>query len=351
MAGGMTQNTPMPHKLILDIDPGLDDALALVFAHGHRSLELQAVTTSFGRVALPQATRNALRLSALLGLEDLPVCEGVVTPTRKGEWLPDPGLHGQDGLGDWTGVEAPDGGRLTEAPLTRGVDDRSAARCIVQMAMAHPGEISLLCGGPLSNLTQALRLEPRLPQLLKQVVVAGGCLDAPGDVSPGAEFNLWSDPHAADTVLGAGFQLTLLGLNVSRAAPLPLDWLESWAAQNASSPLRQLLWHAARHQSQVQAEEAGLAQGAPRPAIAIPGLLGLVWLLHPDGFRVVAGSARVAHDGLAEGQLLLDRHADLGLPPYPHPGWGSDQPPVQAAVHLDAPACLDLVRQTLAPLG
>lgn len=349
----MAQNTPMPHKLILDIDPGLDDALALVFAHAHRSFDLQAVTTSFGRVALPQATRNALRLSVLLGREDLPICEGVVTPTRKGEWLPDPGLHGQDGLGDWTGPQAPDGGRPAEAPLTRGVDDRSAARCIVQMAMAHPGEISLLCGGPLSNLAQALRLEPRLPKLLKQVVVAGGCLDAPGDVSPGAEFNLWSDPHAADDVLEAGFALTLLGLNVSRAAPLPMDWIEHWAAQGAAHPLKQLLLHAARHQSQVQAEEAGQAVSAtsPRPAIAIPSVLGLVWLLQADGFRVVSGPARVAHDGLAEGQLLLDRHTDLGLPPYPHPGWNTDQPAVQAAFHLDAPACLNLVRQTLATLS
>ncbi|WP_165493200.1 nucleoside hydrolase [Hylemonella gracilis] len=332
----------MPHKLILDIDPGLDDALALVFAHAHRGFELQAITTSFGRVALPQATRNALRLSVLLGREDLPVCEGVVTPTRKGEWLPDPGLHGQDGLGDWTG----------DAPLRRGTDPRSAARGIVQMAMAHPGEISLLCGGPLSNLAQALRLEPRLPQLLKQVVVAGGCLDAPGDVSPGAEFNLWSDPHAADVVLGAGFALTLLGLNVSRAAPLPLAWLEHWAAQDGASQLRQLLWHAARHQSRVQAEESGLVASASAlpPAIATPGVLALVWMVQPELFRLVSGPARVAYDGLAEGQLLLDRHADLGLPPYPHPGWSTDQHAVQAVVHLDAPACLDLVQQTLAPL-
>ncbi|EYC51178.1 nucleoside hydrolase [Hylemonella gracilis str. Niagara R] len=331
----------MSHKLILDIDPGLDDALALAFAHAHRGLALQAITTSFGRVALPQATRNALRLCALLGRDELPVCEGVVTPTRKGEWLPDPGLHGQDGLGDWTG----------DGPLQRGTDPRSAARCIVQLALAHPGEITLMCGGPLSNLVQALRLEPRLPQLLKQVVVAGGCLDAPGDVSPGAEFNLWSDPHAADAVLGAGFQLTVLGLNVSRTAPLPLDWLEHWAAQEPSNPMRQLLWHAARHQSQVQAEEAGLAEGAVRPAIAIAGVLGLVWLLHTELFRLVHGPARVAHDGLAEGQLLLDRHADLGLPPYPQPGWGTDQPAVRAAIHLDAAACLDLVQQTLAPLS
>jgi purine nucleosidase len=330
----------MPHKLILDIDPGLDDALTLAYAHAHREFELLAITTSFGRVALPQATRNALRLCALLGQTALPVCEGVVTPTRKGEWLPDPGLHGQDGLGDWTG----------DGPLERGTESQSAARCLVQTAMAHPGEVTLLCCGPLSNLAQALRLEPRLPQLLKQVIVAGGSLDAPGDVSPVAEFNLWSDPHAADTVLGAGFQLTLLGLNVSRAAPMPLDWLEDWAAQDASSPLRQLLSHAAHRQSQVQAEEAGPALQAPRPAIAMPGVLGLVWLLQPELFRLVRGPARVAYDGLAEGQLLLDRHADLGLPPYPQPGWPADQTPVQAAVHLDAPACLELVQRTLAPL-
>ncbi len=344
----MAHNPPMPHKLILDIDPGLDDALAMVFACAHPELDLLAVSTSFGRVALPQATRNALRLSVLLGRETLPVCEGVVTPTRKGEWLPDPGLYGQDGLGDWP----------HHAPLQRGVDEHSAARGIVERALAQPGEITLLCSGPLSNLAQALRLEPRLPSLLKNVIVAGGSLDAPGDVSPGAELNLWSDPHAADTVLSAGFALTLIGLNASRAAPLPLAWLEGWAGtgEGGAHPLKQLLLHAARHQSRVQAEEAGhaaLTQNAPEtfPALPLPGVLGLLWLLRADLFRTVGGPARVAHDGLAEGQLLLDRHAALGLPPYPHPGWDAAQTPVQAAMHVDAPACLELFQRTLERQG
>lgn len=319
----------MGHKILLDCDPGADDALALYFALAHPELDLLAVTTTYGRVPLAQATRNALLLCALAGRTDMPVCSGVPTPTRKVMGLHDPLSHGSDGLGD-----LPD--RDVEV---HGADERSAARCIVELARAHPGQLSLVCAGPLGNVAQALRLEPHLPELLSQLVVAGGSIAAPGEVSPVAELNFWLDPHAADQVLTAGFPLTLLGLDVSQAAPIPQAWVEELAAHRPHPALAALA-HAVRVQALARAaDESGV------PACPSGGLLGLFWLLQPSLFQTTAGRVRVVTDGLAEGQSIMDRQEQLA---YAQPGWESELPKIEAALSFEAQAGLELVRRTLA---
>lgn len=326
----MPHNAPtMGHKILLDCDPGADDALALYFALAHPELELLAVTTTYGRVPLAQATRNALLLCTLAGRADMPVCSGVPTPTRKVMGLHDPLSHGSDGLGDLPEQLTP----------VHGADERSAARCIVELARAHPGQLALVCAGPLGNVAQALRLEPHLPELLGRLVVAGGSIAAPGEVSPVAELNFWLDPHAADQVLTAGFQLTMLGLDVSQTAPVPLAWLEAWAKQRPHPALAALA-HAVRVQATARASyEAG------EPACPCGGLLGLLHLLQPGLFQTTAGRVRVVPDGLAEGQSIMDRREQLA---YAQPGWESELPRIQAALGVDAAAALELVRRTLA---
>lgn len=318
----------MGHKILLDCDPGADDALALYFALAHPELDLLAVTTTYGRVPLAQATRNALLLCALAGRTELPVCSGVPTPTRKVMGLHDPLSHGSDGLGD-----------LPEQ-MTRvhGADERSAARCIVELARAHPGQLSLVCAGPLGNVAQALRLEPHLPELLGQLVVSGGSIAAPGEVSPVAELNFWLDPHAADQVLTAGFPLTLLGLDVSRPAPVPLAWVEELAARRPH-PALAVLAHAVRVQALARAADEGGA-----PACPSGGLLGLLYLLQPSLFQTTAGRVRVVTEGLAEGQSIMDRHEQLA---YAQPGWESELPKIEAALSFEARTGLELVRRTL----
>lgn len=318
----------MPLKIVFDCDPGADDALALYFALAHPALELLALTTTYGRVPLAQATRNALLLCALAGRADLPVCSGVPTPTRKVMGLHDPLSHGSDGLGDLPG-------RSVEV---HGTDERSAARCIVELARAHPGQLALVCAGPLGNVAQALRLEPHLPELLGQLVVAGGSIAAPGEVSPVAELNFWLDPHAADQVLTAGFPLTLLGLDVSQTAPLPQAWVEALAARRPHPALTTLA-HAVRVQAQARAvTEEG------EPACPSGGLLGLLWLLQPGLFQTMEGRVRVVPEGLAEGQSIMDRREQLA---YAQPGWETELPRITAALAVDVAAGLDLVRRTL----
>ncbi|MCZ8253897.1 MAG: nucleoside hydrolase [Hylemonella sp.] len=320
----------MGHKILLDCDPGADDALALYFALAHPDLDLLALTTTYGRVPLTQATRNALLLCALAGRADLPVCSGVPTPLRKVMGLHDPQSHGSDGLGDLPEQMTP----------VHGADERSAARCIVELARAHPGQLNLVCAGPLGNVAQALRLEPHLPELLGQLVVAGGSIAAPGEVSPVAELNFWLDPHAADQVLTAGFRLTMLGLDVSQAAALPQAWVEDLATQRPHPALKALA-----HAVGVQARARAMYEPGGEPACPCGGLLGLLWLLQPGLFQTTSGRVRVVTEGLAEGQSILDRREQLA---YAQPGWETELPKVQAALGVDAAAGLALLRHTLA---
>lgn len=320
----------MTRKLILDCDPGVDDAMALYVALAQPELELLGVTTTFGNVSVAQATRNALYLCELAA-RPIPVCTGMAAPLRKAPLQPDAEIHGADGLGN-----------LPERrPARLGPDERSAARFIVEQAQAHPGELCLVATGPLGNLAQALRLEPNLPQLLQQVVVMGGTIIEPGNVSPVAESNIWHDPHAADIVCTAGFALTLVGLDVTHRLALPLALFERLAAHHRQ-PATDTLLHAVRF----YADFYGRIEPALAAARACYGhdLLAVVALLHPDLFTTQSGRLRVATEGLAEGQTMLDRREHLA---YPQPGWEPEIPRVQVCLQVDAAACLSVIEDTL----
>jgi purine nucleosidase len=318
------------HKVLLDTDPGIDDAMALYFALAHPAIELLGISTTFGNVSAAQAARNALYLCALAGRR-LPVTEGVNTPTRKPPLPPDTEIHGADGLGNLPARPVP-----TPPP-----DERTSARFIVQMAHAHPGEVTLVAIGPLGNLSQALRLEPRLPGLLKQVIVMGGTVTEPGNVSPVAESNIWHDPHAADHIFTAGFKLTLVGLDVTHRFVLPLALFERIAARH-QHPATDTLLHAVRFYA------AFYGQFYPELARAQAcfghDVLALIHLVRPDLFGTESGRVRVVTEGLAQGQTILDRRPAI---PYPQAGWGEDIPLTQVCLQVDAPACLALFEDTL----
>ncbi len=199
----------MTRRIIHDCDPGHDDAVALLLALASPELEVVAVTTTHGNVALPRTTENALRLLAL-AQRDVPVHAGADRPLLRPA-LHAPQVHGESGIGD---VRLPD--PVQEVAPTR------AAQAIVDEARRAPG-LTVVATGPLTNVALALRLEPRLPELLTEVVVMGGSTDA-GNASPAAEFNFLADPHAArmvfDAAAEAGLKLTMFGLNVTRQVPV-----------------------------------------------------------------------------------------------------------------------------------
>lgn len=329
LSSPVSANERLP--LILDGTLCLDTALALCLSLAHPRLELLGVGCSFGAISTLQSCRNALALCSLTGRQ-VPVCEGVNTPLRKVPVHPDPAEDGQDGLGNQPERLAAD----------YGPDERSAARFIVAQALARPGEVSVVVAGPLGNLCQALRLEPRLPELLRQVIVTGGTILAPGNVSPVAESSIWHDPHAADQLLTSGFQLKLIGLDVADQALWPLAALESIAAVR---PHR--LWQVLQHAAAFKMNGAVSATAASSARAALPLLapLGLLALLAPEQLQWQRGRVRVATEGLAEGQTILDRRAERA---YPQPGWEPHLPEIDVALGMAGQAAQDLLTTTLA---
>ena len=210
---------PARHLVIYDTDPGVDDAMALYYALAHPSIELLGVTTSFGNVSVAQAATNALHLLAIAGRGHIPVTQGAAAPLGKPGEDPPAHIHGADGLGNL-------GPRQAHALR---LDPRSSAQFIVDMAREKPGEITLVAVGPLGNLALALEIEPQLPKLLRAVVIMGGTVIEPGNVSPVAEANIWNDPHAADRVFCAGFALTMVGLDVTHQLILPVTLFKQLA--------------------------------------------------------------------------------------------------------------------------
>lgn len=192
-----------PQKLIIDTDPGVDDAMAILFACSHPDLELVGLTSIFGNVTIDVATRNALVLTELAGA-NVPVAEGAGTPLVQTPRPVAAEVHGAEGFGHVPAI-TPDG-------TPHG---QTAAEFICDTVMAHPGEIVLCPIGPLTNLAAALDLNPQIAGKVKSVTIMGGSVWAGGNATPHAEANIWQDPHAAETVLAAPWPVTLVGLDVT----------------------------------------------------------------------------------------------------------------------------------------
>lgn len=318
------------HKVIFDTDPGVDDAIALYFALAHPQIELLGITTTFGNVRVGQAAANALYLCALAG-RSIPVTLGVATPLVQPAGEPPAFIHGEDGLGNLSHRQH----------CTATLDHRTSAQFIVDTVRAHPHEISLVAVGPLGNLALALKLAPDIAPLVKQVIIMGGSVVEPGNVSPVAEANIWNDPHAADIVFGVRWPTVMVGLDVTHKVVTDLPLFERLAKRHQHAATDTLL-HAVQFYSHFYS-------GLHKHRFATPGcfahdLLAFMYLVEPSWFRTETGVVRVVADGLAKGQTILRR---LDFVDYPQPGWESDRAKTQACLDVDANACLSLFEQTM----
>ncbi|WP_425147746.1 nucleoside hydrolase [Deinococcus sp.] len=193
-----------PRPVILDGDPGHDDAINILLAHASPELAVLGVTTSYGNVALERTTRNALVTLALIG-SHTPVYMGADRPLLVPR-LSAESVHGQTGLD----------GPLLPSPA-REAEALHAALFMIEAVRARPRQVSLLPTGPLTNLALALRLAPDIAPLIREIVWMGGSLDV-GNWTPAAEFNALCDPHAAQIVFSSGVPLTMFGLNATHQA-------------------------------------------------------------------------------------------------------------------------------------
>jgi purine nucleosidase len=206
-------------RCIIDCDPGVDDAMALWYGLLHPEIEIAALTTVWGNADVETTTRNALRILELADQPGIPVARGadkplLGPPLHRGE-----GVHGHDGQGN-TNLPPP-----TIEPTTE-----SAAALLIRLAHEHPGELTLVPIGPLTNVAAAVLMDPSIARLYKDVVLMGGSFLVPGNVAPFGEANTWHDPEAAQVVLEAGWPLTIVGLDVTMKARLgqkELDLVEA----------------------------------------------------------------------------------------------------------------------------
>jgi purine nucleosidase len=195
----------MSTKIILDCDPGIDDALAIAFAVGYPGIELAGITTVAGNVALDKTTANALAVADFTGATTVPVTPGCAAPLLRPA-LDARRVHGETGLG----------GAVLPAPARRPAAGH-AVDFIIGTIAASPGEITLIATGPMTNIGLALRREPRLAEWAREFVIMGGSAGR-GNVTPAAEFNIWADPEAAAMVFGAGWTVRMVGLDVTLRA-------------------------------------------------------------------------------------------------------------------------------------
>lgn len=200
------QNSPTaasPRRVILDVDPGIDDAIAILLAVRSPELKIEAVTTVAGNVTVDRGSENALRVLSLARRTDIPVARGAGRPLRK-TLVTATYWHGPNGLG---GVELP--------RSAVELDRRHAVDLIIQLAHEHPHDLSIVATGPLTNLALALRKAPSIRHELSEIIIMGGSTVG-GNETAAAEFNFFVDPDAAQIVFSSGVPLTMVGLNATR---------------------------------------------------------------------------------------------------------------------------------------
>jgi inosine-uridine nucleoside N-ribohydrolase len=193
-----------PIKLIIDTDPGVDDAVAILMALAVPEIKILGLTTVGGNVPLARTTRNALALLQAAGRSEIPVAKGASRPLR-GRFKYAPQFHGPGGLSH----RLPD---PSVGPVTKG----AVEFLYDQLTADEPGEVAVVALGPLTNIAQLLWERPFALEQAKNIIVMGGAVNAPGNVTPKAEFNIYSDPVAAEVVLAGGLPITLVDLAACR---------------------------------------------------------------------------------------------------------------------------------------
>ncbi|XDZ64874.1 nucleoside hydrolase [Alphaproteobacteria bacterium LSUCC0684] len=191
-------------KIIIDTDPGIDDAMAIHYAFADKRLEVLGLTTIFGNVYVEQATRNALYLAEQAAYPAV-VAAGAERPISMMMNPPSHYVHGDEGFGHMPAVKP-----------SRAPDPRPAHIYLSETCRAHSGEVILCPVGPLTNIARLLDYDPGIVEHVNKLVIMGGAVECKGNVTPYAEANIWNDPHAADKVFAAGWDIDLIGLDITQ---------------------------------------------------------------------------------------------------------------------------------------
>jgi purine nucleosidase/pyrimidine-specific ribonucleoside hydrolase len=299
-----------PRRVIIDTDPGVDDALALILALQSPALQVEAITTVSGNVQVELATRNALTVLGLFPPDRRPpVAQGVDRPLTR-PLATAAHVHGDDGLGGasclLSAVAQPRYPAASATPTSR-----DAVTYLLDLIRSSPGELTLIALGPLTNLAHALRRDAHTFRQLAEIVVMGGAVTVPGNVTPVAEFNIYVDPEAAQVVLASGLPITLIGLDVTERVRLTAGMIDHYVR-----PLGSSLGHFV---VDCTAQTIQFSTRVERPpGMAMHDPLAVAALIDPTLVHTVPLSIQVETRGkFTTGMLVADRrplHDDLKAP-------------------------------------
>lgn len=290
--------TTTSHPFYLDCDTGIDDALALAYLLAAPTAEVVGIGSVSGNVSAAVGARNTLDLLQLSGHTHIPVALGAHHPLAGQFGGGAPWVHGDNGIG---------GVQLTTA--SAGLASESAAEMLVRLAHAYPGTLRVLAIGPLTNIAEALRLEPDLPALVDSVTIMGGAALAPGNISPVAEANIHNDPEAAALVLAADWDVTLVPLDVTMANVLEESHRQELLAAAAPVPqaLGEMLGYYFRFYEGIFGRPCSAMHDPLAAALAVGGIKAAV--------APVVHAAVDTTEGPGRGQTVCDlRGSYLGYP-------------------------------------
>ncbi len=247
-----------PFRVIIDTDPGVDDALALLLAMRSPELKIEAITPVAGNVPLDLTLPNALRMVEIAGRTDIPVAAGARAPLMR-RLVTATYAHGENGLG----------GAVFPEPTTKPVAT-PAAEMILQIVRKYPGEVTLIAIGPLTNIATALNSDPQLASMVRGLVMMGGSLSG-GNITPAAEFNVYVDPEAARIVFQSGIPVTMVGLDVTRRTSLTDEHVRTLEA--AQNPVSQAAAKIGRNAINHNRERGYLVGPNMHDSLAVAGFL------------------------------------------------------------------------------
>ena len=276
----------MAVKMIIDTDPGIDDAMAIFYAAAASDIDLLGLTTVFGNVTTDIATRNALRLLEAAGLE-LPVAHGAEAPLELPPFTPSAHVHGDEGFGDIPAAQ----------PKGKPVDE-DAADFLCRMAREHKGELVVCPIGPLTNIAIALQRDPEFAKNVARIVIMGGSLDEGGNITPHAEANIYHDPHAADVVFASDAKVVMVGLDVTHRIMCTQSDFTSIAAQapELGGMLQEMsVFYLNFYESVGKFDGCSLHDPA-----------AVIACTHPDLFETQPVPLKVSCDGETSGATLAD---------------------------------------------
>lgn len=312
------------HKVIYDTDPGVDDAMALLFLHRHPEIDLLGITTVFGNASVETTTRNALFLKREWDIP-CPVARGAsVTfdPSRHERPWPT-FVHGHNGLGD---IEVP-------ATIDLPTDPRPAYQFIIDTVRANPGEVRLVAVGRMTNLALALKHDPEIVRLAKDVVIMGGSFYVPGNVSPVAEANIHGDPEAADVVMTAAWNVVVIGLDVTAITTMSRGYLADMAKIGGEDV--QLL-------NELSQSYIDFYKHAVDDGMMVHDSCASAYIVGPELFTSIKGSVRVVCGGIADGQTIVKPDGKH----FP-PGDWDNLPSQTVCTGIQSEKVVDLIRDTI----